>query len=101
MPPHKTKHSSFFLAPEFLSLLFALFLVLLIAVFSYRSWFAFYVSSADLELTQRVIDGTDQLLALLKNAETGQRGFLLTRARSVSCALPASAYPSAGCFAHS
>ncbi len=78
MPPHKTKHSSFFLAPEFLSLLFALFLVLLIAVFSYRSWFAFYVSSADLELTQRVIDGTDQLLALLKDAETGQRGFLLT-----------------------
>jgi PAS domain S-box-containing protein len=74
----KKSKAKFFQTTEFLSLLLALCVVLLIAVLSYRSWFAFRASSADVEGTQKMIDGTEQLLSLLKDAESGQRGFLLT-----------------------
>ena len=74
----KKSKANFFETTEFLSLIFALFVVLLIAVLSYQSWFAFRVSNTDVEGTQKLIGGTEQLLSLLKDAETGQRGFLLT-----------------------
>jgi CHASE3 domain sensor protein len=59
-------------------LLFALAVVLLIAGLSYRSWTAFGRHADQLETTQRTVSGVNALLLALTNAETGQRGFLLT-----------------------
>lgn len=63
---------------ERLSLVFALLLVLLIALLSFRAWAAYGVQSEQQEITQRVVTETNALLSSLKDAETGQRGFLLT-----------------------
>ncbi len=63
---------------ERLLLLLALFVVLLIAFFSYRSWSAFNRQSEQLLITQRVAESTNGLITALADAETGQRGFLLT-----------------------
>src|SRR5713226_7166989 len=63
---------------EFLSLLFALALVLVIAFVSYRAWAALGRRSEQLSITQQIVDETNALLSSLKDAETGQRGFLLT-----------------------
>jgi signal transduction histidine kinase/CheY-like chemotaxis protein len=63
---------------EGLALLSALAVVLLIAFFSYRCWAAFGRDADQWELTRRMLDGTDALRASLLDAETGQRGFLLT-----------------------
>src|SRR5216683_6845413 len=63
---------------ELLSLLFALVLVLVIGILSYRAWASFGRRSEQLATTQQIVDGTNALLSSLKDAETGQRGFLLT-----------------------
>jgi len=63
---------------EFVSLLFALLLVSLIGIFSYRTWITFDSRSEQLEITRQVARATNRLLSALKDAETGQRGFLLT-----------------------
>jgi CHASE3 domain sensor protein len=63
---------------EFLSLLFALLLVVFVAVFAHRAWAAFSLISDQRATTLLVFDGTNALLSSLKDAETGQRGFLLT-----------------------
>jgi signal transduction histidine kinase/FixJ family two-component response regulator len=63
---------------EGLALLSALAVVLSIAFFSYRGWAAFGREADAVEKTQRILSGTDALLGALKDAETGQRGFLLT-----------------------
>ncbi len=63
---------------ERLSLFIALLLVLLTAIFSYRTWAALEHARAEALITRQVGDGTIALLAFLKDAETGQRGFLLT-----------------------
>jgi CHASE3 domain sensor protein len=63
---------------ELLSLFFALVLVLLIAVLSYRAWIGFRRSSDQLAVSQAVSAQTNALLSALKDAETGHRGFLLT-----------------------
>ncbi len=63
---------------EILSLVFALLLVLLIALLSYREWTAFEQYRAQLAVTRQVVDGTNRLLSYIKDAETGQRGFLIT-----------------------
>ncbi|HMF79295.1 MAG TPA: PAS domain S-box protein [Bryobacteraceae bacterium] len=63
---------------ERLLLLSALLLVLLIAILSYRGWLAFKQQSDQLAATRQIVDGTNEFLASLKDAETGQRGFLLT-----------------------
>ena len=63
---------------ELLPLLFALVVVSVIAILSYRGWTAFGHVSEQLAISQRVVEGTDDLLSSLKDAETGQRGFLLT-----------------------
>jgi PAS domain S-box-containing protein len=63
---------------ELLSLLLALGLVLLVAIFTYRAWSAYGRRGQELEITQQIISVTNELLSSLKDAETGQRGFLLT-----------------------
>jgi CHASE3 domain sensor protein len=56
--------------------------VLLIAFFGYRSLDSEEQSAALSQHTLQVIQRTDQLLSSLKDAETGQRGFLLTSRES-------------------
>ena len=63
---------------EALSLAFALIVVVLIALLSYRSWAAFDRRTDELKVTEEVVAGVSGILSLLKDAETGQRGFLLT-----------------------
>jgi len=65
---------------ERFSLLIALLLVLLTAVLTYRAWAAFERTRREAQITQQVMYGTTALLASLGDAETGQRGFLLTGA---------------------
>jgi CHASE3 domain sensor protein len=61
-----------------LVLLCALAVVLLIGLLSYRTQIAFGRHAKELETAQRVVSGINALLLSLTNAETGQRGFLLT-----------------------
>jgi PAS domain S-box-containing protein len=63
---------------ERVSLLVALLLVLLSAILSYRAWAAFEHHRQQALVTRQVMDGTTALLSSLTDAETGQRGFLLT-----------------------
>lgn len=63
---------------ENLSLLVAVLLVLLTAIFTYRAWAAFERNIQDARTTRRFVDGTTSLLASLSDAESGQRGYLLT-----------------------
>jgi len=74
---HKVKLVSL-LSPEWLALLLGLAIVLLITFLSYRGWTAFGRHADQLEVTQRTLAGTSALLSSLTDAETGQRGFLLT-----------------------
>ena len=63
---------------ERFSLLIALLLVMLTAVFTYRTWATFERVREDALITRRFVDGIIALQASLADAETGQRGFLLT-----------------------
>lgn len=63
---------------ERLSLLVALFLVVLIAVLSYRAWSEFGKDSAQARAQLALINQVNDLLLSVTEAETGQRGFLLT-----------------------
>jgi PAS domain S-box-containing protein len=63
---------------EALSLAFALIVVLLIAFLSYRSWAAFDRRTSELKVAEEVSAAVDGILSSLKDAETGERGFLLT-----------------------
>lgn len=63
---------------EFIPLVCALLLVVLIGVFSYRTWLQLGIRNAELDTTRQIVDGSNDLLSLLKDAETGQRGYLLT-----------------------
>ncbi|MGC2419950.1 MAG: CHASE3 domain-containing protein, partial [Candidatus Acidiferrales bacterium] len=63
---------------ERLALLVAFLLVLLTAVFTYRAWATFEYDRQQALITRQVVDGTTSLLSSLKDAEAGQRGFLLT-----------------------
>jgi PAS domain S-box-containing protein len=59
-------------------LLLAHLLVVVIAVFSYQGWRSFNRHAEQLKRTQHIVSQTNALLSGLKDAETGQRGFLLT-----------------------
>ncbi|MGH9559629.1 MAG: CHASE3 domain-containing protein, partial [Bryobacteraceae bacterium] len=48
------------------------------AILSYRAWTAFSRETGQLAITREVVDRTNTLLSSLKDAETGQRGYLLT-----------------------
>jgi len=63
---------------ERLSLFIALLLVLLTAMLTYRAWAAFERTRQEAQVTRQVVDGTTALISSLRDAETGQRGFLLT-----------------------
>jgi len=63
---------------EILFLFVALAVVISIAVLSYRSWAGLNRGTAQLKITQQITTDTNQLLSLLKDAETGQRGYILT-----------------------
>ena len=63
---------------EFLSLVLALSLVLGITITSYRTWAAYGRQFEQEAITQNILADANALLSSLKDAETGQRGFLLT-----------------------
>jgi CHASE3 domain sensor protein len=63
---------------ERFALLFALAVVLLIGFVSYRGWTAFGRHLDQLEVTQGTVSGINALISSLTDAESGQRGFLLT-----------------------
>lgn len=63
---------------ERLALLIALLLVLFTAILTYRAWAAFERNRQEAQSTRQVVDATTELLLSLKDAESGQRGFLLT-----------------------
>jgi len=63
---------------ERLSLALAGVVVIAIGFFAYASNRAFRVSVEQADSTHQVVDTTNALLSALKDAETGQRGFLLT-----------------------
>ena len=56
----------------------ALLVVLLIGILAYRAGAAFSRSDDQAAVTRQIVDTTNALLSYLKDAETGQRGFLLT-----------------------
>jgi CHASE3 domain sensor protein len=62
---------------EFLSLVLALSLVLGITITSYRTWAAYGRQFEQEAITQNILADANALLSSLKDAETGQRGFLL------------------------
>jgi signal transduction histidine kinase/DNA-binding response OmpR family regulator len=63
---------------EGLALLSALAVVLMIVLFSYRGWAALGRDADQQAVTRRILTGINALRASLTDAETGQRGFLLT-----------------------
>jgi PAS domain S-box-containing protein len=64
--------------PEAIFLATALFIALLIAVLSYRNAQQAAEARAQLQISQAVGSFSADLMSALKDAETGQRGFLLT-----------------------
>jgi len=60
------------------ALLLGLAIVLLITFLSYRGWTAYSRHEAQRDMTQRTVAAANALCASLTDAETGQRGFLLT-----------------------
>jgi PAS domain S-box-containing protein len=62
----------------FLVLAVSLSMVLAIAISSYRDGLAWERVNRELEFSKRIAEATANLVSLLRDAETGQRGFLLT-----------------------
>lgn len=58
---------------------FAFILVLVIINLSLLSMTKLHVNTEEVIHTQQVISGFDELLSIMKDAETGQRGYVLTR----------------------
>jgi PAS domain S-box-containing protein len=56
----------------------ALVLVLLIGILSYRAWMAYHQQRDQVTATREIVQGVDDVLTALRDAETGQRGFLLS-----------------------
>ena len=63
---------------ERVTLTLALLFVLFCAVVAYNSWLGFNLANRQLDLSRRIGKITTALLSSLKDAETGQRGLLLT-----------------------
>ena len=60
------------------ALILSLAMLGLISYLSYQNWRRFHQSSADAEQTRKILSLSQELLDHLRDAETGQRGFLLT-----------------------
>ncbi|MDQ6758301.1 MAG: CHASE3 domain-containing protein [Acidobacteriota bacterium] len=56
----------------------ALIILLLITIFSYQDWREFQRATSDTAETQNILQTSENLLAAMTEAETGQRGFILT-----------------------
>jgi PAS domain S-box-containing protein len=78
MEPLKATHRKVPQRTELLSLLTALVVVSLIAGLSLQARIDINRGREQVATTRRIVEGTNTLLSLLKDAETGQRGFLLT-----------------------
>jgi PAS domain S-box-containing protein len=63
-------------------LLFACLILLLLTWITYRSWQELKQGAAQAESSRRVVRLNNQVLELVKDAETGQRGFVLTGKQS-------------------
>jgi PAS domain S-box-containing protein len=63
---------------ESLSLALAFVILILVGVFSYREWLQFRRESAEVQKTSEILRRTRALLSAVTDAETGQRGYLLT-----------------------
>jgi PAS domain S-box-containing protein len=63
---------------ELLSLIIAVLVVSVVAGLSYQTWISFNSGSVQLETTRQIVRTTNALLSAMKDAETGQRGYLLT-----------------------
>ena len=63
---------------EAVSLGLGITVVLLVGIFSYFDWAELNRSNQDIEQTRRIVAETDGILSGIKDAETGQRGYLLT-----------------------
>src|SRR6266567_4238192 len=61
-----------------LALVFALAILVAIVSFSYRNWQHFHQASVDADRARNVLSLSENILDLLRDAETGQRGFVLT-----------------------
>jgi PAS domain S-box-containing protein len=61
-----------------LALLAAILIVTVSTILSYRAWTDFRLHNEQSIITRQVVDNVNGLLSSLKDAETGQRGFLLT-----------------------
>ena len=66
------------LKPHTISLGATLVIVAAICLLSYRDWNIYDDLARSAEHARAVVDGTEELLSQLKDAETGQRGYLLT-----------------------
>src|SRR5467141_3379432 len=60
------------------ALALALITLAAIAYFSYQNWQQFHQASANASRAGRVLELSGKILDLLRDAETGQRGFVLT-----------------------
>src|SRR5271167_1762127 len=65
-------------ATEIVSLLVALFLVLAIGVLTYQNWAAYRSGADRVVATRKIAEASTSLLSELRDAETAERGFLLT-----------------------
>lgn len=63
---------------EVVMLVFAFLVVALIGILAYQAGAAFRRSDGQATITRQVVDTTNMFLASLRDAETSQRGFLLT-----------------------
>lgn len=64
--------------PENAALGIALFILATIAFFSYREWDRFRTASDEVQRASEILRRTHLLVSAMKDAETGQRGYLLT-----------------------
>ena len=64
--------------PDRLYLAGALFILVFITILSFQDWKAFGTTAADVDRTRQILQHTEGLLSTVKDAETGQRGFLIT-----------------------
>ncbi len=67
-----------FRRPDRLYLAGALVILLFITVLTFQDWVTFGAASREVEQTRQLLEHTENLLSTVKDAETGQRGFLLT-----------------------
>jgi PAS domain S-box-containing protein len=63
---------------ELLSLIFAIGVVLFIGMTTYANWVEFRRAGEQQDISRRIMRATNTVLSTLRDAETAQRGFLLT-----------------------